>query len=36
MCTACTAQSFPLTEEEYMAQLDAVAEYITDWGVIDT
>jgi len=29
-------QSFPLTEEEYMAQLDAVAEYLTDWGVADT
>ena len=29
-------QSFPLTEEEYMMQLDAVAEYITEWGVVET
>lgn len=29
-------KSFPLTEEEYMMQLDAVAEYITDWGVVET
>lgn len=29
-------QSFPLTEEEYLLQLDAVAEYITEWGVVDT
>ncbi|GAX79106.1 hypothetical protein CEUSTIGMA_g6546.t1 [Chlamydomonas eustigma] len=29
-------QSFPLTEEEYMQQLDAVAEYITEWGVVET
>ncbi|KAG2430394.1 hypothetical protein HYH02_013756 [Chlamydomonas schloesseri] len=28
--------SFPLTEQEYMQQLDAVAEYINDWGVADT
>ncbi|GFR51233.1 hypothetical protein Agub_g13608 [Astrephomene gubernaculifera] len=29
-------QSFPLTEAQYMQQLDAVAEYLTDWGVADT
>ncbi|KXZ46229.1 hypothetical protein GPECTOR_46g298 [Gonium pectorale] len=29
-------RSFPLTETEYMQQLDAVAEYLTDWGVADT
>lgn len=29
-------QSFPLTEEEYMQQLDAVCEYLTEWGVADT
>mmetsp|Transcript_32343 Transcript_32343/g.71527 ORF Transcript_32343/g.71527 Transcript_32343/m.71527 type:complete len:193 (-) Transcript_32343:499-1077(-) len=29
-------QSFPLTEVEYMQQLDAVAEYLTEWGVVDT
>ncbi|KAG1654146.1 hypothetical protein FOA52_006693 [Chlamydomonas sp. UWO 241] len=29
-------QSFPLTEVEYMQQLDAVAEYINDWGVAET
>lgn len=29
-------QSFPLTEDEYMAQLDAVAEFLTQWGVADT
>ena len=29
-------QSFPLTEEEYLLQLDAVAEYITEWGAVDT
>jgi hypothetical protein len=28
--------SFPLTEQEYMQQLDAVAEYLNDWGVADT
>mmetsp|Transcript_52666 Transcript_52666/g.105511 ORF Transcript_52666/g.105511 Transcript_52666/m.105511 type:complete len:162 (-) Transcript_52666:175-660(-) len=28
-------QSFPLTEEEYDAQLDAVAWYITEWGKAD-
>ncbi|KAG2422579.1 hypothetical protein HXX76_015907 [Chlamydomonas incerta] len=28
--------SFPLTEQEYMQQLDAVAEYLNDWGVVDT
>ena len=27
--------SFPLTEEEYMAQLGAVAEYLTEWGVVE-
>ncbi|KAK9809847.1 hypothetical protein WJX72_000321 [[Myrmecia] bisecta] len=26
-------QSFPLTEDEYLQQLDAVAEYLTMWGV---
>jgi Domain of unknown function (DUF3067) len=26
-------KSFPLTEEEYQSQLDAVAEYLTLWGV---
>jgi hypothetical protein len=29
-------QSFPLTEEEYQRQLDAVAEYLTMWGVAPT
>lgn len=29
-------KSFPLTEEEYNLQLDAVAEYLTLWGVADT
>ena len=28
-------KSFPLTEEEYQMQLDAVAEYLTMWGVAD-
>ena len=28
-------KSFPLTEEEYDLQLDAVAEYLTLWGVAD-
>jgi hypothetical protein len=28
-------QSFALTEEEYQMQLDAVAEYLTLWGVVD-
>jgi hypothetical protein len=28
--------SFPLTEEEYDAQLGAVAEYLTMWGVTET
>lgn len=28
-------RSFPLTEEEYQLQLDAVAEYLTMWGVAD-
>ena len=27
--------SFPLTEEEYMEVLDAVAAYISEWGVGD-
>ncbi|EFJ45082.1 hypothetical protein VOLCADRAFT_38042, partial [Volvox carteri f. nagariensis] len=25
-------RSFPLSETEYMQQLDAVAEYLNDWG----
>eukprot|EP00884_Botryococcus_braunii_P002763 jgi/Botrbrau1/12488/Bobra.0169s0035.1 len=29
-------KSFPLTEEEYQTQLDAVAEYLTIWGVAPT
>ena len=29
-------QSFHLTEEQYMMQLDAVADYLNDWGVVDT
>lgn len=29
-------KSFPLTELEYMQQLDAVAEYLTEWGVVNT
>ncbi|GLI60762.1 hypothetical protein VaNZ11_002993 [Volvox africanus] len=29
-------RSFPLTENEYMQQLDAVAEYLNEWGVADT
>ncbi|GAB4816538.1 hypothetical protein N2152v2_003584 [Parachlorella kessleri] len=29
-------QSFPLTEEEYDMQLQAVAEYLSMWGVADT
>lgn len=29
-------RSFPLNETEYMQQLDAVAEYLNDWGVTDT
>ncbi len=28
-------QSFPLTEKEFMEQLDAVAAYVTEWGVVD-
>lgn len=28
-------KSFPLSEEEYMAQLEAVAEYLNIWGVAD-
>lgn len=28
-------RSFPLTEEEYQLQLDAVAEYLTLWNVAD-
>lgn len=28
-------KSFPLSEEEYMLQLDAVASYLTEWGVVD-
>ena len=28
--------SFPLSEAEYMAQLDAVAELITQWGLVST
>ena len=26
-------KSFPLTEEQYNQQLDAVAELLTEWGV---
>ncbi|KAJ9517005.1 hypothetical protein QJQ45_027356 [Haematococcus lacustris] len=29
-------KSFPLSEEQFMQQLDAVAEYITEWGVAAT
>lgn len=29
-------QSFPLTEQEYQLQLDAVAEYLNLWSVQDT
>ncbi|GIL81001.1 hypothetical protein Vretimale_9309 [Volvox reticuliferus] len=29
-------RSFPLTETEYMQQLDAVAEYLNEWDVADT
>lgn len=29
-------QSFPLSDEQYQMQLDAVAEYLTMWGVADT
>ncbi len=29
-------KSFPLTPTEYMQQLDAVAEYLTEWGCGDT
>eukprot|EP00898_Chlorokybus_atmophyticus_P000810 jgi/Chlat1/172/Chrsp1S03238 len=28
-------KSFPLTEQRYQDQLDAVAEYITEWGLAD-
>lgn len=28
-------KSFPLSEQEYMQQLDAVAEYLTEWGVVE-
>lgn len=28
-------KSFPLSEDEYMAQLEAVAEYLNIWGVAD-
>ena len=28
-------KSFPLTDEEYQLQLDAVAEYLTMWGVTE-
>ena len=28
--------SFPLSEAEYMAQLNAVAELITQWGLVST
>jgi len=27
--------SFPMTEEEYDAQMDAVAWYLTEWGLAD-
>lgn len=29
-------QSFPLSEEEYVERLDAVAYYLTQWGVVET
>lgn len=29
-------RSFPLTEEQYQEQLDAVAEMVALWGVSDT
>lgn len=29
-------QSFHLSEDEYMQQLDAVASFINDWGVTET
>jgi hypothetical protein len=28
-------QSFHMTPEQYMLQLDAVAELLTDWGAAD-
>jgi len=28
-------KSFPLSEEAYVEQLDAVAELLTEWGVVD-
>jgi Domain of unknown function (DUF3067) len=28
-------QSFPLTDSEYQAQLDAIADLVTIWGVAD-
>jgi hypothetical protein len=28
-------KSFPLTEAEYDEQLDAVAEYLNAWGMVD-
>ena len=28
--------SFPMSEAEYMAQLDAVAELLTQWGLVST
>jgi len=28
-------KSMPLSEEAYMEQLDAVAELLTEWGVVD-
>eukprot|EP00277_Geminigera_cryophila_P012280 CAMPEP_0179442940 /NCGR_PEP_ID=MMETSP0799-20121207/26397_1 /TAXON_ID=46947 /ORGANISM="Geminigera cryophila, Strain CCMP2564" /LENGTH=85 /DNA_ID=CAMNT_0021228507 /DNA_START=153 /DNA_END=410 /DNA_ORIENTATION=- len=28
-------QSFPMSEDEYNAQLDAVAWYLSDWGLSD-
>ena len=28
--------SFPMSEDEYMAQLDAVAELLTQWGLVST
>ena len=28
-------KSFPLSEEAYLEQLDAVAELLTEWGVVD-
>lgn len=34
-CRFLEQQSFPLTPEEYLLQLDAVASFLTEWGVAD-